>query len=162
MTEKTCVPASSAAPSQTGAGRRRARIAAVQALYQIDIATAPASLVVPEFMAHRLEADTDQAFFAELVKGTMADKADIDALIDGALMAGWSVARLEIILKEILRAGAFELWRRADVPMAVVVNEYVDITHAFFDGSQPGMVNGILDRLGRQLRPGEGSSSGGG
>lgn len=149
--------AESAAPRdarrKAGARRSAARLAAVQALYQMEMTGGGAAAVGREFVDHRLESDTDRAFFTALVEGVGAGMAEIDRLIEAALADGLSLSRLEAILRAILRAGAFELWRRDDVPVAVVVSEYVDVAHAFFDGPQPGLVNAVLDRLGRELRP---------
>jgi len=141
--------------------RTQARLAAVQALYQIKMSNnANAELIVEEFQSHRLgdEVDgmelhgADRAFFADIVKGVCADREEIDELIKSALAAGWSLDRLENIMLAILRAGIYELRTRVDVPSAVVINEYVDVAHAFFDGSEPGFVNGILDRLSKSIR----------
>lgn len=142
-----------AAGRKAGVRRSAARLAAVQALYQMEMTGARASAVSREFVDHRLEPDADRAFFTALVEGVGAGGAEIDRLVESALAEDLSLARLEAILRAILRVGAFELWRRDDVPLAVVVSEYVDVAHAFFDGPQPGIVNAVLDRLGRTLRP---------
>jgi N utilization substance protein B len=146
-------------------GRRRtaARLAAVQALYQIELAGAPVDSVIGEFVHHRIGRDTDDVrfgdadpeFFAMLVRGADGRRDELDALIGDALTPDWPLARLETVLRAILRAGAYELLACGDVPAAVVISEYLDIGHAFFAGKEPGLVNGVLDRLARSLRPEE-------
>jgi transcription antitermination protein NusB len=154
-----------ATPQKEPPNRRRtaARLAAVQALYQIELAPAPVEAVITEFIDHRFgreiegerQGDADPTLFAELVRGAFARQDELDRLIGAALSPDWPLARLETVLRAILRAGAFELLCRADVPAPVAINEYLDIAHAFFTGKEPGMVNGVLDRLARGLRPQE-------
>ncbi len=134
------------------AGRREARIAAVQALYQLDMNEPEPRQVIAEFVTHRLPETADRALFGELVAGVADRIAEIDEAVAGTLVEGWSLERLEMVLRAILRAGAFELMARADVPARVVISEYVDIAHAFFAGKEPGLVNGVLDKLARVLR----------
>lgn len=146
------------------AGRRSlARLAAVQALYQIDLSGAAVGLVIAEFRKHRLGRETaeenfgeaDAAFFADIVEG-VADRGDeLDRAISGVLTPDWPLPRLEVTLRAILRAGAYELLARRDVPAQVVIAEYLAVAHAFFEGKEPGLVNGVLDRLARMLRPGD-------
>lgn len=152
------------ARSRRSAARRSAtRLAAVQALYQIDLTGSEVDGVVEEFRQHRLGVDdedsemekADKRLFAELVTGVMARRAELDALLATALVEGWSLDRLEVVLRCILRLGTFELMARSRVPARVVISEHVDLAHAFFSGGEPGMVNGVLDRLARSLRPGE-------
>ena len=152
------------ARSRRSAARRSAtRLAAVQALYQIDLTGSEVDGVVEEFRQHRLGVDdedsemekADKRLFAELVTGVMARRAELDALLATALVEGWSLDRLEVVLRCILRLGTFELMARRRVPARVVISEHVDLAHAFFSGGEPGMVNGVLDRLARSLRPGE-------
>ncbi|MCH7555244.1 MAG: transcription antitermination factor NusB [Proteobacteria bacterium] len=140
-----------------------ARLAAVQALYQMDIAGDGIEDVVAEFLTHRLadwtedgqsiDADTD--LFATLTRGAGARRDDIDALIVGALAEGWTVERLELLLRAVLRVGTFELMARPETPAKVVIDEYIEVAHAFFGKGPPGFVNGVLDRLAHELRPGE-------
>lgn len=118
--------------------------------------------VLMEFMAHRWNgADggdlvaPDTGLFTRLVRGVLDRAPDIDPIIGGALEGGWTVDRLELILLCILRAGTFELLACTDVPAPVVITEYIDVAHAFFAGSEPALVNGVLDRLARALRPDE-------
>lgn len=158
----------------TGSGgtRRRsaARMAAVQALYQIALTGAGAQDVVAEFLTHRAGgkddaaplADADQALFCDLVRGAASRREELDGVIAPALAEDWPLERLETILRVILWAGVYELTARADVPLAVVINEYVDVAHAFFSGKEPAFVNGVLDRLGRSLRPGDAQAVAGG
>jgi transcription antitermination protein NusB len=155
---------SGAAPRHHG-GRKRtaARLAAVQALYQIELAHAAPDSVIAEFIHHRLgrESDAedfgegDPVLFEDLVRGTVARQEELDRLIGEALTPDWPLQRLETVLRATLRAGAFELLAREDVPAAVVISEYLDIAHAFFAGKEPGLVNGVLDKLTRSLRPQE-------
>jgi N utilization substance protein B len=150
--------------SHPGTRRRSvARLAAVQALYQLDVGGGSAATVIAEFVRHRLgrevdgenygEADT--ALFTDVVEGTIARQADIDGAIGGVLTPDWPLDRLEVTLRAVLRAGTYELMARTDVPARVVISEYLDIAHAFFSGKEPGLVNGVLDRLAHALRPGD-------
>ena len=156
-------PAHRAAAMRPASQRGAARLAAVQALYQMEISGAPLADVLAEFKIHRLgkEIDgaqyreADAAFFRDLVAGVVRDQRSLDPAIDGALSSDWPLARLDATLRAILRAGAFELAARADVPARVVINEYVDVAKAFFEEDVPGMVNGVLDTLARNLRPAE-------
>jgi len=155
-------------PPRAAPGRKRslARLAAVQALYQMEISqTAPSGAsidaVVREFVKHRLGqeidgeqyGDVDQVLFADIVKGASLRRADLDGMISSALTDEWPLDRLEAILRAILRAGAYELLERRDVPPRVTISEYLDVTHAFFGGKEPSLVNAVLDRLARVLRP---------
>jgi N utilization substance protein B len=135
--------------------RRAARLAAVQALYQLDMNAGAAAAVVSEFVSHRLEDHADQPLFSDLVAGVAGRLVEIDGLIGAALVEGWTVVRLETVLRAILRAGTYELLARPDVPPKVAISEYVEIAHAFFGGKEPGLVNGVLNRLARERRPGE-------
>lgn len=145
-------------------GRRTAaRLAAVQALYQMELGGATAEAVIREFDRHRLGqeidgaryAEADRALFADLVRGVSAERDELDRLLGTALSADWPVDRLEAVLRAVLRAGAYELLRRAEVPPRVVINEYVGVADAFFGDKETGLVNGVLDRLARTLRPAE-------
>ena len=150
--------------SRSRHGRRSvARLAAVQALYQIEINATDPDDVVEEFSRQRPDGDDeaglpmapDPELFADLVRGTCARRAEVDPLIAGALAENWTLDRLELVLRAVLRCGAFELLSRPDVPAAVVIDEYVEVAGAFFERGEPGLVNGVLDRLARDLRPTE-------
>ena len=139
-----------------------ARLAAIQALYQIELTGAGVAQVLDEFP--RIKMDEEVAgnlavarprMFQELVRGVVNRGAELDGLLAPLIAEGWSLERLEIILRCILRAGAFELVARSNVPARVVITEYVDLAHAFFAGGERAMVNGVLDRLARDVRPGE-------
>lgn len=144
-------------------GRRRtvARLAAVQALYQLELnRELDAQAVVREFARYRFDqeidgdqlAEADAAFFADIVRGVSADQERLDGDISTALVEDWPLNRLDAVLRAILRAGAWELAHRADIPARVSISEYIAIAHAFFIGKEPGLANGVLDRLGRSLR----------
>ena len=135
--------------------RREARLAAVQALYQIEMNDGDAKHVVAEFETLRLGAQADRVLFADLVTGTMARLAELDVEIGRLLVEGWTIERLETVLRAILRAGAYELVVRLDVPPRVTINEYVEIAHSFFGGREPSLVNGVLDRLAKERREDE-------
>ncbi|MBE0530152.1 MAG: transcription antitermination factor NusB [Rhodospirillales bacterium] len=156
--------------------RTAARLAAVQAIYEMEMAERSADAVLRDFAADRWTAagtdgetgspaarqvDPDAAFLGDLVRGTTGRLADIDGMVAPALSAEWPLDRLEAVLRAILRVGAYELFARADVPLRVIISEYVDIAHAFFDVKEAGLVNAVLDRIGRVLRPDEAGGSGG-
>ncbi|HYJ51804.1 MAG TPA: transcription antitermination factor NusB [Allosphingosinicella sp.] len=140
--------------------RSAARLAAVQALYQQEMEGTPIASLLHEFHHHRLGATIDEVeyaeaevdFFDDVVKGADARSDEIDALIAGRLAAGWSLARLDKPMKAILRAGAYELAARADVPTASVISEYVDVAKAFYDARETGFVNGLLDAIAKEVR----------
>jgi transcription antitermination protein NusB len=148
-------------PAEPGRRRTAARLAAVQALYQMEVSGASAANVVMEFIRHRLGHEgegesfgaADEGLFADLVEGASARRGELDQQIAAVLTPDWPLERLEIILRAILRAGAYELLARPEVPVRVAISEYIDIAHAFFAGKEPGLVNGVLDRLARTLRP---------
>lgn len=150
-------------PQNRASSRSAARLAAVQALYQMDMTGIDLNDVVAEFKAHRLgqEVEGDQyreaegSFFLDLVEGVVREQRELDPLIDQQLAEGWRLSRVDSILRAVLRSGAFELSTREDVPARVVITEYVDIAHAFFGDDEPKVVNGVLDRLARKVRPGE-------
>ncbi|WP_027573694.1 transcription antitermination factor NusB [Bradyrhizobium sp. WSM1743] len=147
-------------PEKKANRRGAARLAAVQALYQMDIAGAGINDIFAEFESHWLgnevEGDTylpaEAAFFRDVVSGVVRDQKKLDPLIDEALSKGWPLKRIEAILRAVLRAGAYELQHRKDVPGRVVVSEYVDVANAFVDREETGMVNAVLDQIGRQFR----------
>jgi N utilization substance protein B len=140
--------------------RAAARLAAVQALYQHEMEATPMASLLDEFHRHRLgaEIDDDQynkadvAFFDDVVKGVIARREEIDELLSGKLAEGWSLARLDKTMLQILRAGAYELLARADVPAPAAITEYVDVAHAFFEPREAKFVNGVLDAVSKALR----------
>lgn len=144
--------AKSKAPNKGQTDRRAARLAAVQALYQCDMNDPDPRQVVAEFVTHRADELGDRGLFGDVVNGVADRVEDIDRMISESLAEGWTIDRLETVLRAIMRAGAYELLAKPDVPPRVVINEYVEIAHAFFAGREPGMVNGVLDRLARVLR----------
>jgi len=143
--------------------RGAARLAAVQALYQMDLAGTGLNDIMAEFESYWLggEVEGDQyrpaeaAFFRDIVGGVVREQASLDPQIDAALNRGWPLKRIEAILRAVLRAGAYELACRRDVPARVVMSEYVDVAHAFVDDDETGMVNAVLDQLAHQLRGAE-------
>ena len=145
------------------ASRSVARLAAVQALYQMEVSNIGVEHVIREFAEHRFDrdvegvtlAEADEAFFAELVRGVVAEQARIDAAIARRLAANWRLERLDATVRAILRAGAYELARRPDVPTEVVIDEYVELAKSFFEDTEPGFVNGALDGVARDMRPGK-------
>ena len=144
--------------------RAAARLAAVQALYQHDMEGTHLAGLLDEFHRHRLGgeiddevddtqyADAEIAFFDDLVKGTVARRDEIDALIEGKLAEGWKLERLDKTMLQILRAGAYELLARADVSTGTAISEYVDVAHAFFDTRETKFVNGVLDSVAKAVR----------
>lgn len=145
----------SPADPATPEARRAARLAAVQALYQRDMNDITARAVIAEFVAHRHVNDADRALFEQIVNGVDENQEDIDSRISGALVEGWALGRLETVLRAIFRAGVAELLLRWDIPPRVTISEYVEISYGFFSGREPAMVNGVLDRLAREIRPDE-------
>lgn len=143
--------------------RGAARLAAVQALYQMELGGTTLPEVLAEFETLRLGKeldgelyrDADRAFFRDIVTGVVAHQRTLDPEINTALSADWPLARIDATLRAILRCGTFELSRRRDVPGRVVISEYIDVAKAFFEGEVPAMVNGVLDTLARKLRAAE-------
>ena len=142
-------------------GRSAARLAAVQALYQVEIGEIRPEVAILDFLSNRVEEDLDgislagldQSLFAELVRKVHADREPLDDMLSAVLAEDWPVERLDSVLRIILRAGAYELSDRPETPARTAISEYVDLAHAFFGGKEPGMANGVLDRLARSLRP---------
>jgi N utilization substance protein B len=143
--------------------RGAARLAAVQALYQMDVGGTGINEVLAEFESFWIgsEVEGEQylpaegAFFRDVVSGVLRDQKELDPLIDDVLSRGWPLARVEAILRAVMRAGAYELQHRKDIPGRVIVSEYVDVAHAFVEKDETGMVNAVLDQIGRQYRPDE-------
>ena len=140
--------------------RSAARLAAVQALYQQQMEGTALARLLDEFHQHRLGrtiedvtyAQAEVDFFDDLVRGVDARREEIDGAIAAKLAAGWSLERLDRPMRQILRAGAYELLARADVPVGTVISEYVDVAHAFYDKRETGFVNGILDKIAKKTR----------
>ncbi len=140
-----------------GARRDRsvARLAAAQALYQMEPAGAGAEAVIREFADHRFDRDLDGAplaqaderFFADLVRGVVAEQASIDGAIRRHLAQGWRLERIDATARAILRCGAFEVLRRPDVPAEVAIDEYVELAKSFFSGPEAGFINAALDAI---------------
>ncbi|MBF9233985.1 transcription antitermination factor NusB [Microvirga alba] len=145
------------------AERSAARLAAVQALYQMDLSGKTVVDALAEFEAFWIGREvegiefqpSDNTFFRNILSGVVSNQREIDVKIDKALADGWPLTRVEAVLRAILRAGCYELMYRKDVPARVVITEYVDVTHGFYDEDEPGLVNAVLDTLAREVRVGE-------
>ena len=138
--------------------RHAARLAAVQALYQMEMVGSGAEEVAQEFIEHRfgeLPVTPDQEFFSAILNGVPPHQVEIDRAIAGALSEKWKLERVDSILRAILRSGVFELVGRLDVPARVVIDEYVAVAGAFFGGDEPGFVNAALDAIARRKRAAE-------
>jgi N utilization substance protein B len=154
--------ARSAAPKAERKANRRgaARLAAVQALYQMDLAGTGLNEILAQFESHWIGQEiegnrylpAEAAFFRDVVAGVVREQRKLDPLIDEALAQSWPLKRIEAILRAVLRAGAYELDHRRDVPTRVVLSEYVDLAHAFVDREETGMANAVLDQIARRLR----------
>ncbi len=157
------LPPRSAGDGKPMTPRGTARLAAVQAMYQMDVAQTDAMAVIRQFIRYHFGHDVegayydraDEPFFEDLVLGVVREQLSIDPLIAKHLAEGWTLSRIDSILRAILRAAAYELQHRRDVPFKVIINEYLDVAHAFFGGDEPRVVNGILDAIARDVRPGE-------
>ena len=166
----------------TGEHRSAARLVAVQALYEMDMVGAPTDAVLAEFLNKRWRLDADDAdkdgerdgkenaspagtarpmiepdsgWLDDLVRGVSGRLEELDGLIGLALSGELSMKRIEALIRAILRAGTYELAAKPEVPAAVIITEYLDVVHAFFDDKETRLVNGILDHLARKLRAGE-------
>ncbi len=161
--DDTPTPAPKRPAGRKGGARARslARLAAVQALYQIDINAAPVERVVSEFLLGRLQEDVDgiaygpadKTHFLAVVRGVSGDRAACDDMIQAVLSDAWTVERLEPLVRAVLRAGVYEIAEMKAVPTRVAITEYVDIAHAFFSQREPALVNGVLDKVGHALWP---------
>ena len=140
--------------------RGASRLAAVQALYHMDIAGTGINDIFAELESHWLGNEVEgerylpaeAAFFRDIVAGVVREQKELDRLIDQTLEGGWPLKRIDAIVRAVLRAGAFELGRRKDIPARVIVTEYVDVAHAFVDRDETGMVNAVLDQIARDKR----------
>ena len=142
--------------------RRAARLSAVQALYQMDVGGTLSTSVVKEFIEHRFGHEgekgyvaTDEEFFADVVEGVVKYQEDIDESISDNLSAKWSLKRLDLTLRAIMRCAGYEIQRRPDVPALVIIDQYVSISADFFEGKEPGFVNGALDKMAKAVRAAE-------
>jgi N utilization substance protein B len=143
--------------------RSAARLAIVQALYQMEVAGKGINEILAEFETHWIGREiegvqykpAELAFFRDVLQGVLANQRMIDQHIDRALAGGWPLQRVDAVMRAILRAGAFELHGRKDVPARVVIKEYVDVAGAFLEPTESGMINAVLDRVAREARPGE-------
>ena len=150
-------PSASRPANQRGA----ARLAAVQALYQMDVGRQTLEDTLSQFNAHMLGREVegeqylpaDADFFRQIVTGVIKSQLDIDPIIDKSLSNDWPVGRIDATLRAILRAAAFELLRRKDIPQGVVISEYVDIAKAFYEDDAPKLVHGVLDTIAKQVAP---------
>jgi N utilization substance protein B len=141
--------------------RGAARLAAVQALYQMDVGRQTLEDTLSQFNAHMLGREVegeqylpaDADFFRQIVAGVIKSQLDIDPIIDKSLSNDWPVGRIDATLRAILRAAAFELLRRKDIPQGVVISEYVDIAKAFYEDDAPKLVHGVLDTIAKQVSP---------
>jgi transcription antitermination protein NusB len=141
-------------------GRAAARLAAVQALYQMEVSGKGLAETQGEFesfwIGNEIEGaqyeEAEIAFFRDVLAGVLADQEPIDRAIDRTLAKGWPLVRVDAVMRAILRAGSYELMKRRDVPVRVVIKEYVDVAGAFFDGDEAGMINAVLDALARHYR----------
>ena len=152
-------------------GRSAARLAAVQALYEMDMTGVLPDQVIDDFLRQRWKVQSvgtppfdddeqdlsvletpDPELLSELVRGVTSRREDINGIIEPSLSGEWTIERLEMLLRAILRTGTFELLTMEDVPARVIINEYVNVAKAFYEESQPGLVNGVLDRLAHVLR----------
>jgi N utilization substance protein B len=156
MSQKT---PQSGAPTRTANQRGAARLAAVQALYQMDVGRQSLEDTLGQFNTHMLGREVegeqylpaDADFFRQIVSGVIKSQLDIDPTVDKALSNDWPVGRIDATLRAILRAAAFELLRRRDIPAGVVITEYVDIAKAFYEDDAPGMVHAVLDTIAKQV-----------
>lgn len=143
--------------------RSAARLAAVQALYQMDVAGSSLPDIFAEFESHWIGgevegeqfADAEAGYFRDVVEGVLREQRTLDPMVDDALQKDWPLKRVEAVLRAVLRAGAYELCNRKDIPARVVVSEYVDVAGAFLDKEETGMVNAVLDQLARRMRESE-------
>ncbi len=140
--------------------RSAARLAAVQALYQQAMEATPVASLLDEFHRHRLGATIEDmefvaaetAFFDDIVSGVVARGAEVDAQLSAKLADGWRLERLDKTMLQVLRAGVYELMARPDVATGTVINEYLDVAHAFFDAREAKFVNGVLDAVAKAVR----------
>ena len=161
LAEKERAEAEPQLTSRQRRARTVARLAAVQALYQMELAGEGVETVITEFSNHRFDSDiegealaeADEAYFADVVRGVIAGQKDIDASVKARLASNWRLERLDATLRALLRCGAWELTHRTDVPREIVIDEYVELAKAFFDEAEAKFVNAALDGVARDVRP---------
>lgn len=140
-------------------GRRASRLAAVQALYQMEVTGDDSESVARQFLEHRFakeeRGEPDSVLFDDIVRGVPHRQVEIDKEVQSSLSADWRLKRIDSTLRAILRAAVYELVARRDVPAKAVIGEYVEVAHAFFEGEEPRVVNAVLDRIARKTRPRE-------
>jgi N utilization substance protein B len=161
-------PSPSNGPARGARRRSAARLAAVQALFQIDFAAVTSDDVIAEFAVYRLKGDLDgeaivaaeRNWFETLVAGVDAERSALDEKIAPLLGENWSLDRLGGVQRAVLRAAAYELMSHPKVPARVVISEYVDLAGAFSGGEEVSFVNAVLDRLARELRGNEFETAG--
>lgn len=152
--------------NRQGASRQQrstARMHAVQAVYQLEINEVRLDDLIQEFQNHRLGHDldgeplasADRDFFADLVAGCHKRREELDKLVESGLSLDYAMDRLETLLRALLRVAGYEMLARIDVPARVIIDEYVDLSHAFFSGNEPSLVNAVLDRVGHKVRADE-------
>lgn len=154
------IPTPKMPPTSRGEKRSAARLAAVQALYQMEIAAKGLNEVFAEFesfwMGREIEGEqykpAEGKLFRAIVEGVLAEQIEIDRKVDQLLADGWPLKRIEAIMRAVLRAGAFELMFKADTPVRVAISEYVDIASAFLERDEVGMINAVLDKLAKEVR----------
>ncbi len=150
-------------PARQANKRGAARLAAVQALYQMDVGGIGLLEITAEYEAHRLGKEIDGSryrqadpqWFRAILSGVVENQKKIDPVVRQSLLEGWPLSRLDSTLRAILRSGTYELMERRDVPVAVIVSEYVDIARAFFEVEEPKLVNAVLDRVAKRVRDGK-------
>lgn len=142
--------------------RRMSRVSAIQAMYQMEIGDAPHKSVKMEFLNHRFGYEdepgmvhADEPYFEDIVDGVVTYQDDIDEAIDSRMTNKWPLRRLDATLRALLRCGTYEIMRRPDVPALVIINEYLAISNDFFSGKEPGIVNGVLDKIAKSVRSAE-------
>lgn len=157
----TAKPTNPAAIAKTaGVARSQARLAAVQALYQMDMAQTDVADVVREFQQLRFGdgapdpaiANADPNLFAKIVHGVVARQREIDPVLDQQLAVGWRLTRIDSILRALLRGAVLEYMSTPETPARVILNEYIEIAHAFFEGDEPKVANAVLDKIAKKLR----------
>jgi transcription antitermination protein NusB len=155
-------------PANKGRPRTGSRVAAVQALFQSEQGQTSPETVIDEFVRHRMGDVEDRGgfedgrvptvhvpLFGQIVRTATQQQDELDAMISRTLSADWPLGRLDPVLRALMRAAAAELWLQDGPPARVVINEYLDVAHGFFDGDEPKLANGVIDKLARILRPRE-------